>query len=60
MSGTRGEFNLVIRCKGCKRENSVDITDKYQSYSSANAGKFQPLAVFECRGLELIECSLQV
>ncbi|ORY98001.1 DUF866-domain-containing protein [Syncephalastrum racemosum] len=54
--GSRGSANLVMRCKFCKRESSAQFEPgvKIGSYSAEQNGKAQKLAVFDCRGLELV------
>ncbi|KAI8388002.1 uncharacterized protein BYT42DRAFT_597211 [Radiomyces spectabilis] len=59
MSGSRGTANLVMRCKFCKRESTAQFEPnaKIQSYQIEQNGKFQKLATFDCRGLELVDFS---
>ncbi|KAI8144325.1 hypothetical protein BJV82DRAFT_65517 [Fennellomyces sp. T-0311] len=57
MSGSRGEANLVMRCKFCKRESSAQFEPNVQAYSAEKNGKFQKIATFDCRGLELVDFS---
>uniref|UniRef100_A0A1E1WYH3 Uncharacterized protein n=1 Tax=Amblyomma aureolatum TaxID=187763 RepID=A0A1E1WYH3_9ACAR len=53
MKGSRGEANLVLKCKLCSRQNSVDVlNDKLQTYTADSASNFATVAVFECRGVE--------
>ncbi|XP_022656002.1 UPF0587 protein C1orf123-like [Varroa jacobsoni] len=50
----RGKANLVIKCKLCRRQNTIDILpDTIKPYSDSN--KFQLIAGFECRGAEPID-----
>lgn len=57
MKGSRGEANLVSKCKLCGRENSVDIIkDSLTAYSSKDES-FQTVISFECRGLEPFDFS---
>eukprot|EP01104_Vermistella_antarctica_P021497 TRINITY_DN974_c0_g1_i1.p1 TRINITY_DN974_c0_g1~~TRINITY_DN974_c0_g1_i1.p1 ORF type:complete len:155 (-),score=39.57 TRINITY_DN974_c0_g1_i1:162-626(-) len=47
----RGEANLVIKCKMCRRENSVDIlTPSIQKYTISD--QWQKVVTFDCRGIE--------
>ncbi|KAJ8660576.1 hypothetical protein O0I10_003623 [Lichtheimia ornata] len=57
MSGSRGTANLVMRCKFCKRESSAqfDTSVPIQAYSAEQNRKLQKIAVFDCRGLELVD-----
>uniref|UniRef100_A0A1E1XUV4 CXXC motif containing zinc binding protein n=1 Tax=Amblyomma sculptum TaxID=1581419 RepID=A0A1E1XUV4_AMBSC len=53
MKGSRGEANLVLKCKLCGRENSIDVlNDMLQKFNADNALEFGTIAVFECRGVE--------
>jgi len=55
ITGSRGAANLVIRCKFCKRENSIDIImDSKLPFTSALSGKFSPLITFDCRGIDFV------
>ncbi|KAH9362441.1 CXXC motif containing zinc binding protein [Haemaphysalis longicornis] len=52
LKGSRGEANLVIKCKLCSRENSMDVlNDKLRAYESDKASDFDTVVVFECRGV---------
>jgi len=56
VSGSRGEANLVMKCKGCKRENCVDIVPlSEKSILLEKSGIFCPIIEIECRGLEPIQ-----
>ncbi|XP_050402184.1 UPF0587 protein v1g245604 [Patella vulgata] len=56
VSGGRGSASLVIKCKLCKRENSIDIIkDSLSSYMSEDSGKFKTIVTFDCRGVQPIE-----
>jgi len=51
----RGSSNLVMRCKLCRRENSVDIVKgSLKNYSEEDNGKWIEIAQFDCRGFELL------
>lgn len=56
MSGSRGTANLAMKCKGCRRENSMQVLDQPAAgtYGLADSGKWKPLAYFDCRGMEPI------
>jgi len=75
-TGGKGTTNLLIKCKFCRRENSIDVLEpspasatttsssssggKKKSnnqfiYGADHSGTFMPMAVFDCRGLELVE-----
>ncbi|RUS71671.1 hypothetical protein EGW08_020560 [Elysia chlorotica] len=52
LTGGRGQASLVLKCKLCKRENSIDILkDSLTSYTQDDAGKFKTIVVFDCRGV---------
>ncbi|KAJ1732130.1 hypothetical protein LPJ61_002194 [Coemansia biformis] len=55
ISGSRGDANLVMRCKFCKREASASIVGKPVEYTDADSGKFVRILSLECRGLEPVE-----
>ncbi|KAH9383630.1 hypothetical protein HPB48_025323 [Haemaphysalis longicornis] len=49
---SRGRANLVIKCKLCSRENSVDVlNDELRPYEADKASEFFTVAAFECRGV---------
>ncbi|CAC35815.2 UPF0587 protein F46B6.12 [Caenorhabditis elegans] len=51
--GSRGEANLVEKCKLCGRVNTLTIVeDMFKSYNIEQNEKWQQIAVFDCRGLE--------
>eukprot|EP01120_Amphizonella_sp_Union-15-10_P002309 TRINITY_DN12475_c0_g1_i1.p1 TRINITY_DN12475_c0_g1~~TRINITY_DN12475_c0_g1_i1.p1 ORF type:complete len:158 (-),score=15.81 TRINITY_DN12475_c0_g1_i1:77-550(-) len=48
----RGTVNLLVRCKFCKRESSIDVLPKtQQNYNINDSGKFKPIIAFDCRGV---------
>ncbi len=50
---SRGVANLVMRCKFCKSEGTVDIVPKsIQKYDGEQTSQFQPLVIVEGRGWE--------
>eukprot|EP01100_Stratorugosa_tubuloviscum_P006222 TRINITY_DN2694_c0_g1_i4.p1 TRINITY_DN2694_c0_g1~~TRINITY_DN2694_c0_g1_i4.p1 ORF type:complete len:172 (-),score=58.30 TRINITY_DN2694_c0_g1_i4:329-844(-) len=62
-NGTRGRggsggpttSDFTMRCKGCRRENSIDIIRDHkdiQLYTIENCSNFVPIAVLDCRGLQ--------
>ena len=53
MPGSRGEANLVEKCKLCNRVNTLSILpDTVGSYSIEKNEKWQSMVVFDCRGIE--------
>ncbi|ESO89690.1 hypothetical protein LOTGIDRAFT_192905 [Lottia gigantea] len=53
VTGGRGSASLVIKCKLCKRENSLDIIrDSLGKYNIEDAGKFRTIVTFDCRGVQ--------
>ncbi|GBP71226.1 UPF0587 protein CG4646 [Eumeta japonica] len=52
----RSETNLLIKCKLCSRENSMDVIEGSNSvYTSNDVGKFKTIVIFDCRGIEPVE-----
>ena len=48
--------NLVIKCKLCSRENSMDIIEGSQApYIEDDSGEFKTIVSFDCRGVEPVE-----
>ena len=53
-----------VRCKGCARVNDVSLAAPSKSAAAAGAageyvadgGEWQPVASFECRGVEPVRC----
>ncbi|XP_046337027.1 CXXC motif containing zinc binding protein-like [Haliotis rufescens] len=61
LTGGRGSASVVLKCKLCKRENSIDILkETLSSYTVADAGKFKSVVTFDCRGVEPIDFSPRV
>ncbi|KAK2150874.1 hypothetical protein LSH36_384g01036 [Paralvinella palmiformis] len=55
LKGGRGRASLVIKCKLCARENSIDIVkDSIKQYTAEDTNKFKTIIVFDCRGVEPI------
>ncbi|XP_013405038.1 UPF0587 protein v1g245604 [Lingula anatina] len=53
LKGGRGHASLVVKCKLCGRENSIDILkDTIVPYTAEDSGKFKTIVVFDCRGVE--------
>ncbi|KAJ2140125.1 hypothetical protein IW136_002731 [Coemansia sp. RSA 678] len=50
ISGSRGEANLVMSCKFCKRESSASISGPPQPYTKN--GEFATVTQIECRGID--------
>ncbi|KAL8622458.1 hypothetical protein ACOMHN_034123 [Nucella lapillus] len=60
LSGGRGHASVVIKCKLCKRENSIDILkDSLAAYEidDASCQKFKTIVKFDCRGVSPEEFS---
>ncbi|KAF9213547.1 hypothetical protein BGZ59_005177 [Podila verticillata] len=55
LSSGRGEANLVMKCKFCKRESSADFSSKPVAYEIENNDKFATIVTIECRGLEPVD-----
>jgi CXXC motif containing zinc binding protein, eukaryotic len=54
VSGSRGTAHVVIKCKGCKRQNTITIEDMKEKAMFDVAGTdFVTFGVFDCRGLEI-------
>lgn len=52
LKGGRGHASLVIKCKLCKRENSLDIIkESITPYTQDDAGQYKTIVVFDCRGV---------
>jgi len=61
LTGGRGQASLVIKCKLCKRENSIDIvSDSLKAYSEEDMGKFKTIVVFDCRGVQPVDFSPRI
>ncbi|TGZ83756.1 hypothetical protein EX30DRAFT_369082 [Ascodesmis nigricans] len=53
--GSRGEANLVWKCKNCQRESSATIKSEPTPYAFSQPPKPQAILIFECRGCEFTE-----
>lgn len=52
LTGGRGHASLVLKCKLCKRENSIDvIKESLAAYDADDSEKFKTVAMFDCRGV---------
>jgi len=61
LSSGRGEASLVLKCKLCKRENSIDILkDSLSPYLEDDVPKFKTIVTFDCRGVEPVDFSPRV
>ncbi|TGZ64821.1 hypothetical protein CRM22_006191 [Opisthorchis felineus] len=61
LKDSRGDANLIIRCKFCNRVGNVDIVSGSDAaYNAEDSGQFKTILVFECRGVELIAFSPRV
>merc|ERR1712048_469320 len=49
----RGTANLIIKCKFCSRENSVEVIDSPLGKFNQDDREFAAVASFDCRGVEL-------
>ncbi|CAL1579974.1 unnamed protein product [Knipowitschia caucasica] len=56
LKGGRGSANMVLKCKLCSRENSIDIIEgKITPYNAEDSETFKTMVQFECRGLEPVD-----
>ncbi|KAJ1344595.1 hypothetical protein BSLG_000118 [Batrachochytrium salamandrivorans] len=56
MTNSKGSANLIMRCKFCKSEGSVDLElNTVMPYNLEKTGKFSPLIIIEGRGWEPTE-----
>lgn len=56
LKGGRGSASLVIKCKLCSRENSIDIIkDSLSPYTADDVPRLKTVVVFDCRGVEPTE-----
>lgn len=61
LKGGRGSASLVMKCKLCGRENSIDIiADSIKPYDIDHSGKFKTIVVFDCRGMEPVDFSPRI
>ncbi|EDV23355.1 uncharacterized protein TRIADDRAFT_57890 [Trichoplax adhaerens] len=55
LKGGRGSANLVIKCKLCSRENSIDIIEGSvgpYNIEDSESRKYKTIVAFDCRGIE--------
>jgi len=52
LKGGRGEANLAVKCKGCKRENNIEL-EGGKRISANDSANWVPVILFECRGVEI-------
>lgn len=53
LKGGRGHASLVLKCKLCNRENSIDIIkETIKEYNVEDFPKFKSIVTFDCRGVE--------
>ncbi|XP_050536497.1 CXXC motif containing zinc binding protein isoform X3 [Daktulosphaira vitifoliae] len=58
IKGSRGEANLVTKCKMCSRESSVDIiSESVSMYTVDDSNTFKTIVTFDCRGTSSIDFS---
>lgn len=56
LPGSRGEANLVIKCKLCSRVNSADIiADSVKPYTADDNESYKTVLVLDCRGVEPVD-----
>ncbi|XP_070195725.1 UPF0587 protein v1g245604-like isoform X2 [Littorina saxatilis] len=61
LTGGRGHATLVLKCKLCKRENSIDILkDSLDAYTIDDVGKYKNIVKFDCRGVSPLEFSPRI
>ncbi|CAH0663490.1 unnamed protein product, partial [Chilo suppressalis] len=52
----RSETNLLIKCKLCSRENSIDVIEGSNgAFTNNDIGKFKTIVQFDCRGVEPVD-----
>lgn len=61
LKGGRGSASLVLKCKLCARENSIDIIkESLGKYTDDDENKFKTIVVFDCRGVEPTDFSPRI
>ncbi|KAK7084818.1 hypothetical protein SK128_003810 [Halocaridina rubra] len=54
MPGSQGSTNFLIKCKICRKTNSVDVLLKEKkSYTTTDVPNFKDIIAFECRGITI-------
>ncbi|XP_069686945.1 UPF0587 protein CG4646 isoform X2 [Periplaneta americana] len=52
--------HYAAKCKLCVKENNLSILeDTIQPYTKADHEKFKTIVVFDCRGVELVDCEFR-
>ncbi|RKF74737.1 UPF0587 protein C2D10.03c [Golovinomyces cichoracearum] len=57
IKGSRGDANLVWKCKSCKREASATIIAPPTAYQQESPATRKKIIEIDCRGLDIIEFS---
>ncbi|RKF54638.1 UPF0587 protein C2D10.03c [Golovinomyces cichoracearum] len=57
IKGSRGDANLIWKCKSCKREASATIIAPPTAYQQESPATRQKIIEIDCRGLDIIEFS---
>ncbi|XP_070562924.1 CXXC motif containing zinc binding protein-like [Ptychodera flava] len=53
LKGGRGSASLVVKCRLCSRENSIDIIkESIKSYNAEDNLRFKTIVTYDCRGTE--------
>jgi len=53
LKGGRGSASLVLKCKLCARDHSIDIiSDSLQPYTADDVPQHKTIIIFDCRGVE--------
>jgi|SaaInlStandDraft_5_1057022.scaffolds.fasta_scaffold32173_2 hypothetical protein len=56
MHGSRGSAHLVMKCKFCSRESSIEIVrGKERPFTADDEQSYVPFLTMDCRGMEPIE-----
>jgi len=59
LKGGRGHASLVVKCKLCSRENSLDLVEDSVA-PLTESEKFQTVLAMDCRGLEPVDFSPRI
>jgi len=61
MKGSKGNANLIYKCKMCSRDCSVDILpEMIAKYTIDDSNTFKTIVGFDCRGLSIIDFSPRI
>ncbi|CAG5117289.1 unnamed protein product, partial [Candidula unifasciata] len=61
LSTGKGDASLVIKCKLCKRESSLDIIEgSVAAYTNEKSGEFATIVTFDCRGVHPTDFSPRI